>query len=58
MEFTDSYCFKGQFADGKRSGQGTIQHYNGSVYEGEWRNGKMDGKGIFFDKANSTYFQG
>lgn len=34
MEFTDSYCFKGEFADGKRSGIGTIQHYNGSVYEG------------------------
>jgi hypothetical protein len=39
--------YVGEFADGKRSGQGTYFYENGDKYVGEWQEGQRTGKGTF-----------
>ena len=40
LEYNRSkYYYKGEFANGKRNGKGIFIHSNGSVYEGQFRDG-------------------
>ena len=43
--------------DGLRHGLGTLYHADGTVYEGEWKNGKKDGQ-CRFTKADGRVYEG
>lgn len=36
-------------------GNGRRISSNGEVYEGEWSNGKIEGKGVFFREDGTSY---
>jgi hypothetical protein len=36
-------------------GKGRIQHANGDIYHGEWKEGKANGKGVLIDQNGSMY---
>lgn len=36
-------------------GVGRLTHPNGDIYQGEWKDGKACGKGIFVDKKGMMY---
>jgi len=40
---------------GEYEGQGVLEMANGSRYEGEFKQGKMNGKGTFFDEKGKKY---
>ena len=42
------FCY-GQWSDDNKHGQGVLKYVDGSLYEGEWRNGKRHKKGKFID---------
>lgn len=37
------------------NGKGRIIYSSGEVYEGEWKNDKFHGHGIYYDVDGSTY---
>ena len=39
--------YEGQFQDGKCQGRGTYKFVNGNEYNGEWKRGLPDGKGMY-----------
>lgn len=49
---------KGNFLNGKRSGEGMFTYANKDIYSGNWLNGKKHGKGtyVFFDTQSRVYF--
>jgi hypothetical protein len=57
-----SMSWSGPCSQGKANGQGTLQWYkNGKPfyrYEGEYKDGKMNGKGILVSSENSSHFEG
>lgn len=59
-ECGDVYC--GEVRDVGSSkvkdGHGRYEFANGSVYDGEWRNGTMHGKGMFFENQTGDRFEG
>ena len=42
-------------SDGKREGLGIFIYANGRVYEGEWKNDRMNGRGFEIFSGGSTY---
>ena len=46
MFFSKFSEYKGQFEGGKRHGQGTLYHPDGSVFQGLFVFGQVNGKGI------------
>ena len=48
----------GEFTHSKEQGEGTFTYADGNIYIGKWKNGKMDGLGIFLDMENKTKRQG
>lgn len=53
LDFGGSY--KGNFDDGEFSGSGTVRAGDGTVYEGNWKNGMPHGKGKQVFPAGGTY---
>ena len=50
----------GDWANGQRHGQGTLLYANGSMYSGEWRDGKK-WSGMHYDESKkvlSSFFGG
>lgn len=48
MEFSNEIGdYYGYIKDGKPSRRGILKYKDGSVYDGEWKNGKYDGEGVF-----------
>lgn len=41
--------------NGEFHGKGQMTHANGDIYQGEWKDGKAEGTGIFYDKKGSMY---
>lgn len=41
-----------------KDGRGRYEFANGSLYDGEWRNGTMHGKGMFFESQTGDRFEG
>jgi hypothetical protein len=37
--------YTGTMKDGKPEGYGVMKYVNGSIYEGDWKDGKKNGKG-------------
>ena len=58
--FGNSHCshskYEGDFIDNNYNGIGTYYYQNGDVYNGEWKNGKRHGKGIFYN--NDDFIDG
>ncbi len=50
--------YHGYWSDGYPSGQGTCFYSDGSVYRGEWVQGKRDGHGVFTDVSRQYNYQG
>jgi len=36
--------------NGKYEGKGRMTHSNGDIYQGEWKDGKACGNGVFVDQ--------
>ena len=56
----DGREYFGGWIDGQRHGQGTLLYANGSMYSGEWRDGKK-WSGMHYDKSKkvlSSFFGG
>ena len=48
MENNGKIQYKGDFLNDFYDGYGTYYYEKGGYYEGEWKKGKKDGKGIIF----------
>ena len=49
--------FEGSYVNGQKSGYCTLTLPDGKKYQGEWKNGKMNGKGsIYFDYGHGSYW--
>lgn len=46
--------YYGYIKDGKPSRRGILKYKDGSVYEGEWKNGKYEGEGVFYNEVDSV----
>mmetsp|Transcript_33800 Transcript_33800/g.84821 ORF Transcript_33800/g.84821 Transcript_33800/m.84821 type:complete len:607 (-) Transcript_33800:429-2249(-) len=55
MAFTK---FDGQVYDGKKHGHGTMTFCDGSVYEGEWADGRREGFGVLELANGETVYEG
>ena len=44
MTYSNGDKFVGEYKDGERNGQGTYTFLDGTVYEGEWKNGEYSNK--------------
>ena len=54
-----SETFLGSFnAAGQRHGKGSCTYSDGSLYEGEWRSGRRNGKGIYRDAVTKDVYDG
>ena len=52
----DKYKYTGDFVNDKWEGQGQLENYEtGDIYEGQFENGKINGKGIFKWKNGEIY---
>lgn len=45
-------------ASGRRHGEGVCEYHDGSTYQGQWRNGKRNGKGKFVDGKTREEYDG
>lgn len=52
------HYYRGEFNNGKRNGYGTMITLDGNIYQGAWVNGEKCGKGVSFEKASDTMYQG
>jgi len=50
--------YKGKFKNGLPHGQGKYKWSNGDCYDGNWKNGEMDGVGVFFDYKEDKTIEG
>ena len=44
--------YAGHVKDKNMNGKGRMIYANGDIYQGEWKDGKAHGKGVFVDMAN------
>ena len=54
----DRYTYIGTFNNDLFNGWGTLYIIGGEKYEGEWKNGKMEGEGKYFYPFGNTYIGG
>lgn len=48
--------YRGHFRNGRYHGFGRLEYVNEkAVYKGYWKNGKRDGRGIYWDRDNNVY---
>ncbi|KAH8055972.1 translation initiation factor IF-2 [Aureococcus anophagefferens] len=50
--------YEGEYADGKRSGVGTMTYPSGDTYTGEWKDNKMHGTGTYKYKKTDDIYSG
>jgi len=50
--------YKGDIVEGKKEGFGKYVYVNGATYEGEWKDGKRHGKGIFIPADGGDVYDG
>ena len=50
--------FIGGYRNGKRELPGILTSSVGTVYDGNWKNGKMQGRGVFTDFRTDTRYEG
>jgi hypothetical protein len=50
--------FDGNFVKGKRHGIGAYNYANGNRYEGEFKNDKPNGRGVFRYSATGNVYEG
>ena len=50
--------YEGAYADGKRSGVGTMTYPSGDTYTGEWKDNKMHGTGTYKYKKTDDIYSG
>lgn len=56
--FPDGSVYKGEKINKMRHGKGKFIYSHGGVYEGDWKNGKMDGYGVLYYADHSIAYQG
>lgn len=47
--------YEGEMRDGRPNGKGRLEIRSGEMFEGEWVNGLLDGKGVHVDIAGNRY---
>lgn len=50
--------YEGEIFEGKRHGRGSLWFKGGERYEGEWKNGEIDGYGVYYDKSGKKLYEG
>ena len=50
--------YAGQVKDKKMNGKGRMTYKDSNIYQGQWVDGKAEGKGVFVDKINKTIYDG
>ena len=56
MEFSEEYNYDGDFINGEKEGKGKINYINyGDLYEGEFHNDKINGKGFYIWQNKESY---
>ncbi|CRH01310.1 conserved Plasmodium protein, unknown function [Plasmodium relictum] len=55
VTLSDGSVYTGTMLDNKLHGRGVLKYVNGDVYEGEFSNGKKEGKGKWTDKEGNSY---
>lgn len=50
--------YAGQVKDKKMNGKGRMTYKDSNIYQGQWVDGKAEGKGVFVDKTNKTIYDG
>lgn len=58
MLFVGIGTYKGNFSGGNLYGQGKFEYFDGSSYEGDWRENKKLGQGIFTEADRITVYNG
>ena len=53
IKFKDGSLYSGFIKNKQFNGKGRLVHANNNVYQGEWKDGKANGYGVFFDKSNT-----
>lgn len=46
-DFGDTGTYTGDLVEGKRHGKGKMVYDSGNTYEGEFKDGNFDGKGVY-----------
>ncbi|GMI21647.1 hypothetical protein TeGR_g8081 [Tetraparma gracilis] len=57
-ETVEKAKFVGTYKDGIREGSGSMTYPNGDSYEGEWKNGQMEGEGTYMYKTSGDVYSG
>ena len=55
MKAPNGRTYRGDFKDGLKSGEGTLNYNNGDFYTGQWAMDKPNGFGIFVSQTEGTY---
>ncbi|KAK3286327.1 hypothetical protein CYMTET_6112, partial [Cymbomonas tetramitiformis] len=55
---SSGYKVEGHWERGKPHGNAKATFPDGSIYDGQWNSGVMEGHGIFFSKANGSRYTG
>jgi V8-like Glu-specific endopeptidase len=55
IKYDDGSSYEGHVFDGQKNGAGTFVSPSGSVYSGEWKNGRISGKGTAKYSDGSIY---
>lgn len=58
VKFADGSEYRGQFYNDKFNGRGQITRPNGSVFWGDWKDGKAQGNGTFFCGLENSLYEG
>lgn len=60
IKFKNGDVYIGDVVKGKPHGDGTMTYNNEDklVYEGEWKNGKREGKGVSLKKSDNSMYEG
>lgn len=58
MEIKGEYIYQGHFLDDKFYGKGKKIFFDGRIFEGEFKNGKEEGFGCFYDKNGKVFQKG
>ena len=57
-EKVEKAVYKGEYKDGVKNGRGSMKFPNGDLYDGFWKDNKMEGEGTYTYKATGDIYSG
>jgi hypothetical protein len=58
MLFVGIGTYKGNFSGGNIDGLGKFEYFDGSIYEGNWKENKKHGRGKFIETNGESVYNG